>query len=165
MLSLMELIVSKYEHSHDIPGWISRKRVRCQESIWKLLRDELGSSFDTRFVSLQLVQLLFENINEIEHVVDQNDEIALYFPRLKAKTPERVNGLNESNIFKAVRSRTKFLEQAKLRSQILARTQQKAALQSALRKSRNKLHISKNAATSRIRYATYCNLEILNLMH
>ena len=87
----MELIVSKYEHSHDIPGWISRKRVRCQESIWKLLRDELGSSFDTRFVSLQLVQLLFENINEIEHVVDQNDEIALYFPRLKAKTPERVS--------------------------------------------------------------------------
>ena len=62
----MELIASKYEHSHDIPGWISSKRIRFQESIWTLLRAELGFSFDTGFASLQLEQLLFENINEIE---------------------------------------------------------------------------------------------------
>ena len=47
-------------------------------------------------------------------------------------------------------------------SQTLSRTRQKAALESAIKK-RNKPRIRRNSARSRIRFATYCNIEILSL--
>ena len=112
----------------------------------------------------KLMSKSFHEVLEVLRPIHTEKQNHAKCPEMPTKS--RINALKITQYKLTKLSNTKSLTQSRRYAPLTqAKTRQKAALQSAIRKKRNKLRIRKNAATSRIRSATYCDLENLGLTH